>query len=71
MIDVYNEQFSYIANVSRDACISMEIAGTHITGLLFITVLRPIVLTVHVNNDSAYHIPPVPIPILIEIRSLY
>ena len=58
-MDVYNGQFSYIADVSRNACRRMhtygsfEIAGTHITGLLSNqTASRPIFLARHVDNDS-------------------
>ena len=58
-MDVYNRQFSYIADVSRDACRRMhtygsfEIAGTHITDLLSNqTASRPIILAGHVDNDG-------------------
>jgi len=59
-LEVHNGQFSYIADVTREACQRMhtygifEIAGTHITGLISNqTASRPIVLAGHVDYDGA------------------
>ncbi|KYN05855.1 hypothetical protein ALC62_03208 [Cyphomyrmex costatus] len=58
-MDVHNGQFSYITEVSRDACQRMhtygsfEIAGTHITGLKSNqTASRPITLAGQVDHDG-------------------
>ncbi|KYN17050.1 hypothetical protein ALC57_10687 [Trachymyrmex cornetzi] len=58
-LDVHNGQFSYIADVTRDACKHMhtygtfEMAGTRIIGLKSNqTASRPIVLAGHVDNDG-------------------
>jgi len=76
---IYNGQFSYIADVSRNACRRMhtygsfEIAGTHITGLLSNqTASCPIVLTKHVNNGICLFrtVGAMLIPILMEIEKI-
>ena len=59
-LDIHNGQFSYIADVSREACQRMhtyrsfEIADIRITGLISNQIAsRPIVLAGHVDHDIA------------------